>query len=69
METLNSILKIFANVITVGGVLYGAYGGIQLGLAIKDHQGPAIGQAIMQIAGAAAIILAGATIASVQFGS
>ena len=66
METLNSILSTFANVITVGGVLYG---GIQLGLAIKDHQGPAIGQAIMQIAGAAAIILAGATIAGVQFGS
>ena len=69
METLNSILSTFANVITVGGVLYGAYGGIQLGLAIKDHQGPAIGPAIMQIAGAAAIILAGATIAGVQFGS
>ncbi len=68
METLNKILEIFGQVITVGGVIYGVYGGIQLGLAIKDHQGPAIGQAIMQLVGAAAIILSGALLLATKFG-
>lgn len=68
MSFLNSILNIMSSVIVVGGTIYGAIGGVQLGLAIKDHQGPAIGQSIMQLAGAAAIILSGLALANIQFG-
>lgn len=69
MEFLNSILSIMSGVIVAGGTIYGAIGGVQLGLAIKDHQGPAIGSAIMQLAGAAAIILSGLAMTSIKFGA
>lgn len=68
MEFLNSILSIMSSVIVTGGTIYAAIGGVQLGLAIKDHQGPAIGTAAMQLAGAGAIILSGLAMTSLKFG-
>lgn len=68
MEFLNSILKFMSTGIVAGGTLYGVIGGVQLGLAIKDHQGPAIQSAIFQIVGAAMVIACGAIVANINFG-
>ncbi len=67
MELLNQIVKTIGGIITSGGLLFAVFGLIQLGTAMKDHQGPAIGSALWQLAGAAAISAAGVLCLSVTF--
>lgn len=68
MEFLNSLIEIMSKAIILVGSLFACYGAVNLGLAIKDHQGPAIGSALSQMAGAAIIIYAGVKMASMTFG-
>lgn len=67
MELLNKIITTIGGVISTGGLLFAVFGLIQLGTAMKDHQGPAIGSALWQLAGAAAILAAGVLCMSVTF--
>lgn len=69
MSILNNILSILGGVIVGGGSLFAVFGLVQLGTALKDHQGPAIASACWNLAGAAAIILGGALCLSINFGA
>lgn len=69
MEFLNGIISIVGTCVAFGGGLFVVLGLVQLGTAIKDHQGPAIASALWQLAGAGLILAAGIYMGSLTWGS
>lgn len=63
LDTAKSLLSKGA---TAGGGLWAVWGLVQLGISIKDHNGPGIQGAIWQIIGGGIIIAAGAAVASLD---
>ena len=51
---------------TAGGGLWAVWGLVQLGMSIKDHNGPGIGGAVWQIVGGGVIIAAGQLIGNLS---
>ena len=58
-EALTAGKSLLANAAQVGGGLWAVWGLVQLGMSIKDHNGPGIQGAIWQLVGGAIIIAAG----------
>ena len=63
IQTAQSLLSKAA---TAGGGLWAVWGLVTLGMAIKDHNGPGIGNAVWQIVGGAIIIAAGVAIGALD---
>lgn len=61
-ETINTAKALLEKATTAGGGLWAVWGIVQLGMNIKDSNGPGIGNAIWQILGGAVIIAAGVAI-------
>ncbi len=60
--TLESAKGLLSKAAGAGGTLWAVWGLVQLGIAIKDHNGPGMQGAIWQIVGGAVIIAASALI-------
>ena len=58
-EALTAGKSLLANAAQVGGGLWAVWELVQLGMSIKDHNGPGIQGAIWQLVGGAIIIAAG----------
>ena len=52
-DALTNAKSLLASAATAGGGLWAIWGLVQLGMAIKDHNGPGIGGAIWQLIGGA----------------
>lgn len=63
---LTSAQNLLSKAATAGGGLWAVWGLVQLGMSIKDHDGPGMGKAIWQILGGAIIIAAGTLISSLS---
>ena len=67
VDALASAKDLLEKGATAGGGLWAVWGLVQLGMSIKDHNGPGIQGAIWQIIGGAIIIAAGAVIGKLNF--
>ena len=61
-EAITTAKTLLSKAATAGGGLWAVWGLVTLGMAIKDHNGPGIGNAVWQIVGGAIIIAAGVAI-------
>jgi hypothetical protein len=61
-DAINTAKGLLGKAASAGGGLWAVWGIVQLGMAIKDHNGPGMGGAIWQIIGGAIIIAAGVAI-------
>lgn len=61
-NAINTAKGLLSKAATAGGGLWAVWGLVQLGMSIKDHNGPGIGGAIWQIIGGAIIIAAGVAV-------
>lgn len=61
-DAINTAKALLSKAATAGGGLWAVWGLVTLGMAIKDHNGPGIGNAVWQIVGGAIIIAAGVAI-------
>ncbi|WP_430596371.1 hypothetical protein [Enterococcus sp. DIV2163] len=66
MDYFNQAMSLFSNGIITAGSLLTVWGIIQLGVAIKEHNGPEMQHAIFQIVGGAVILAAGAWITNIS---
>lgn len=67
MALITQLTELFGKTIAFGGGLWLVFAAVQLGTAMKDHQGPAIGSALWSVAGAACILGAGYMLTQVTF--
>ena len=65
-DAINTAKSLLSKGATAGGGLWAVWGLVQLGIGIKDHNGPGIQGAIWQIIGGAIIIAAGAAVAALD---
>ena len=65
-EALNTAKTLLAKAAQAGGGLWAIWGLVQLGMSIKDHNGPGIQGAIWQIIGGGIVIAAGVAISSMS---
>ena len=65
-SALTSAQGLLSKAAIAGGGLWAVWGLVQLGMSIKDHNGPGIGGAVWQIVGGAVIIAAGGLIGNVD---
>lgn len=65
-EALNKAKELLSTAAKAGGGLWAVWGLVQMGMAIKDHNGPGIGGAVWQIVGGALILAAGTIIAGLD---
>lgn len=66
MDYFEQAMALFSKGILASGSLLTVWGIIQLGISIKEHNGPAMQQAIFQIVGGAVILAAGSWIATIS---
>ncbi|AUB54378.1 MULTISPECIES: hypothetical protein [Enterococcus] len=66
MDYFNQAMSLFSNGVITAGSLLTVWGIIQLGVAIKEHNGPGMQHAIFQIVGGAVILAAGAWITNIS---
>jgi hypothetical protein len=52
-DAINTAKTLLSKAATAGGGLWAVWGLVTLGMAIKDHNGPGIGNAVWQIVGGA----------------
>lgn len=67
MDLLKQLTTLLGNTIAFGGGIWLVFAGIQLGTALKDHQGPAIGSALWSVAGAGCILGSGLLLTNLTF--
>ena len=65
-EAIKTAQSLLSKAATAGGGLWAVWGLVTLGMAIKDHNGPGIGNAVWQIVGGAIIIAAGVAIGALD---
>lgn len=65
-SALDSAKNLLSKAATAGGGLWAVWGLVQLGISIKDHNGPGIQGAIWQLIGGAIIIAAASVIAGLD---
>ncbi|MCD8089152.1 MAG: hypothetical protein LUD81_00740 [Clostridiales bacterium] len=65
-EALTTAKNLLSKAAVAGGGLWAVWGLVQLGMSIKDHNGPGIQGAIWQLIGGAIIIAAGSAISSLD---
>lgn len=65
-DALSTAKSLLSKACTAGGGLWAVWGLVQLGMSIKDHNGPGIQGAIWQLIGGGIIIAAGAAISSLD---
>ncbi|MCD7854610.1 MAG: hypothetical protein LUG66_03225 [Clostridiales bacterium] len=65
-EALTTAKNLLSKAAQTGGGLYAVWGLVNLGMSLKDHNGPGIQSAIWQIIGGAIIIAAGTAISSLD---
>ena len=65
-DALNTAKTLLAKAAQAGGGLWAIWGLVQLGMSIKDHNGPGIQGAIWQIIGGGIVIAAGVAISSMS---
>lgn len=65
MNYFSQAMSLLSRGVLAAGALYTVWGIIQLGSAIKDHNGPGMQNAIFQTVGGAIITAAGAWITSI----
>ena len=65
-SALDDAKNLLSKAATVGGGLWAVWGLVQLGISIKDHNGPGIQGAIWQLIGGAIIIAAGTSISALD---
>ena len=65
-SALDSAKNLLSKGAIAGGSLWAVWGLVQLGMSIKDHNGPGIQGAIWQLIGGAIIIAAGSVISTVD---
>lgn len=65
-DAINKAQSLLTKAAETGGGLWAFWGLVQLGIAIKDSNGPGIQGAIFQIVGGALIIAAGVAISSMN---
>lgn len=65
-DAINTAKTLLSKAATAGGGLWAVWGLVTLGMAIKDHNGPGIGNAVWQIVGGAIIIAAGVAIGALD---
>lgn len=63
---LDKAKQLLATAAQAGGGLWAVWGLVQMGMAIKDHNGPGIGGAVWQIVGGALILAAGSIISGLK---
>lgn len=56
-EAITTAKNLLSKAATAGGGLWAVWGLVSLGMAIKDHNGPGIGNAVWQIVGGAINLL------------
>jgi hypothetical protein len=56
---LTNVVTLMSQAVKIGGGIIIAWGLVNLGTNLKDHNGPAIASAIWQIVGGALVIAAG----------
>ncbi|MGM9903245.1 hypothetical protein A5844_001957 [Enterococcus sp. 10A9_DIV0425] len=66
MDYFDQAMSLFSKGIITAGSLLTVWGIIQLGTAIKEHNGPGMQHAIFQIVGGAVILAAGTWIANIS---
>ncbi|EOH88724.1 hypothetical protein BH747_06020 [Enterococcus villorum] len=66
MDYFDQAMGLFSKGVFASGSLLTVWGIIQLGAAIKEHNGPGMQNSIFQIVGGAVIIAAGAWIATIS---
>jgi hypothetical protein len=65
-DALASAKNLLSKAATAGGGLWAVWGLVQLGIAIKDHNGPGMSGAIWQIVGGAVIVAAATVISNID---
>ncbi len=65
-EALETAKSLLSKAAVAGGGLWAVWGLVQLGMSIKDHNGPGIQGAIWQLIGGAIIIAAGSAISALD---
>ncbi len=65
-SALTTAVNLLSKGAIAGGGIWAIWGIVQLGMAIKDSDGPGIGKAIWQIVGGAIIIAAGTALTTVD---
>lgn len=65
-DAINTAKSLLSKGATAGGSLWAVWGLVQLGIGIKDHNGPGIQGAIWQIIGGAIIIAAGTAVGNLD---
>lgn len=64
--TINTILSLIKNFVSIGGGVWLVWGAVVMGLALRDHQGPQIQSGIWQMVGGGLIIAAAQLFLKVQ---
>ncbi len=65
-DAITTAQSLLSKAATAGGGLWAVWGLVQLGMSLKDHNGPGIGAAIWQILGGAVIIAAGTAVSALD---
>ncbi len=66
MDYFTKAMELFGKGVVAAGSLLTVWGIIQLGGAIKDHNGPGMQNAIFQVVGGAIIVAAGAWVTTIK---
>ncbi|EMF0129045.1 hypothetical protein EFL14_RS09235 [Enterococcus hirae] len=66
MDYFEQAMSLFPKGVLASGSLLTVWGIIQLGAAIKEHNGPGMQNALFQIVGGAVIVAAGAWVATIS---
>ena len=67
MQILTDLMSIISRGVVFAGSVYTIWNAVQLGFALKEHQGPETKQSLLGIAGGIVVITAAAFLTQVQF--